>query len=123
MPDRQPNNLSARETGRTSFASSDLAQSNPAPSKDRTAFSVSELKGDPSLRDQDNAQITPKPKAISLDHPRLAPPGMSGIKVGGLASGLSRSVDRPALNKESHDVQREFKGLASSGLQRDGIER
>ncbi len=112
MPDRHSPEPSARATGRTSFAASELAQSKPAPSKDRTAFSASELKGDLFLRDQDNVQITPKPKAISLDHPRLAPPGMSGIKKGCLASGLARSADRPVLNKESHDVQREFKGLA-----------
>lgn len=120
MPDRQPPKPSARATGRTSFAASELTQSKEPPNKDRTAFSASELNREPPqpdapLRDQDNVQMRPKPRGISLDHPRLAPPGMSGIKTGDRAVGLARSegrpADRPALNKEPGEVRREFKGL------------
>ena len=81
MPDWQPPKTSARATGRTSFAASELAKNKPASAKDRTAFSAAELKGDPLLRDQDNVQMRPKPRGISLDHPRLAPPGSSGIRL------------------------------------------
>ena len=39
---------------------------------DRTAF---------TLRDLDNAQPRPQPpRKVALPHPRLAPPGMSGVK-------------------------------------------
>jgi len=80
MPDRQPPKTSARATGRTSFAAHELGQDKQAPAKDRTAFSAAELKTDHPLRDQDNVQMRPKPRGISLDHPRLAPPGSSGIR-------------------------------------------
>lgn len=123
MPDRQPPKLSARETGRTSFTKSDHEQAKPSfsQSKDRTSFSAAELKRDMPLRDQDNAGMRPKPRGITLDNPRLAPPGMSGIKTGDRAIGLARSsalsdnrpADRPTLKKEPGDVGREFKGLAS----------
>jgi hypothetical protein len=34
-----------------------------------------------TLRDLDNAQpVTPRPQGLNLNHPRLAPPGMAGIK-------------------------------------------
>lgn len=87
MPDRQPPKPSARATGRTSFAAHELAQAKEPPTKDRTAFSASELNREPPhpdapLRDQDNVQMRPKPRGISLDHPRRAPTGMSGIKTG-----------------------------------------
>lgn len=87
MPDRQPPKPTARATGRTSFAAHELPQSKLTSAKDRTAFSASELNREPSsrdapLRDQDNVQMRPKPRGISLDHPRMAPPGMSGIKSG-----------------------------------------
>lgn len=128
MPDRQPPKPSARATGRTSFAKSELEQAKPRQVLDRTAFSAAELaQGHPPpdepLRDQDNAQMRPKPRGISLDHPRMAPPGMSGIKAGGQAGGLARPAGRPALDKEPGDVQREFKGLASEQTKDRAIDR
>lgn len=122
MPDRQPPKPSARATGRTSFAKHELEQAKPRQVQDRTAFSAAELvqgrpPPDEPLRDQDNAQMRPKPKGISLDHTRMAPPGMSGIKTGGQAGGLSRSTvqpaDRPVISKKPSDLVREFKGLTS----------
>ena len=101
MPERQSPQTTARATGRTSFATSELEQSKQPPNKERTAFSAAELKTEPPLRDQDNVQMRPKPRGISLDHPRLAPPGMSGIKANDRAGGLA------APDK------REFKPLAS----------
>lgn len=96
MPDRQPPKLSARETGRTSFAAHELAQAK-APNKDRTSFSAAELNFEPAsrdapLRDKDNVQMRPKPRGISLDHPRMAPPGMSGIKTGDRAVEYSNEL-------------------------------
>lgn len=38
--------------------------------------------------------MRPKPRGISLDHPRLAPPCISGIKTGDRSSGLAQSSDR-----------------------------
>ena len=113
MPDRLPPKTSARATGRTSFNASELAHGKELPSKDRTSFSASELKRDEPLRDKDNAapQI-PKPRAITLDHPRLAPPGMSGIKTADRAPGLARSSARPKLGK-GEPVHRQFKAIAS----------
>jgi hypothetical protein len=137
MPDRQPSKPSARATGRTSFAAHELAQANEPPNKDRTSFSAAELNREPpqpdapTLRDQDNVQMRPKPRGISLDHPRMAPPGMSGIKTGDRAVGLARSsalsdnrpADRPALSKEPGEVRREFKGLASGQVKDRDIGR
>lgn len=128
MPDRQPPKPTARATGRTSFAAHELAQAKEPPSKDRTAFSASELnretpQRDAPLRDQDNVQMRPKPRGISLDHPRMAPPGMSGIKTGHQAVGLARGDKRPSLSKESGDVGREFKGLTVSGTKERQLER
>jgi hypothetical protein len=133
MPDRQPPKPSARETGRTSFTKSDLEQAKPSLSlsKDRTIFSAAELKRDVPLRDQDNAGMRPKPRGITLDNPRLAPPGMSGIKTGDRAIGLARSsavsdsrpTDRPTLKKEPGDVGREFKWLASGQSKDRGVDR
>ena len=119
MPDRQPPKSSARATGRTSFAAEELAQAKEPANKSRTSFSAAELSREPaqrdaSLRDQDNVQMRPKPRGISLDHPRMAPPGMSGIKTGEPANGLARSDKRPSLRKEPDDVRREFKGLCST---------
>ncbi len=38
-----------------------------------------------TLRDLDNAQpVTPRPQGLNLNHPRLAPPGMAGIKPSGV---------------------------------------
>lgn len=128
MPDRQPPKPSARATGRTSFAAHELAQAKEPPNKDRTAFSASELNREPQkpdvpLRDQDNVQMRPKPRGISLDHPRMAPPGMSGIKSGDRAVGLARSDNRPALSQEPGDVRGEFKGLASGQAKDRGLDR
>lgn len=118
MPDRQPPKPSARATGRTSFAKHELEQAKPRQVQDRTAFSAADLvqghpRPDEPLRDQDNVQMRPKPKGISLDHPRMAPPGMSGIKTGGQAGGLARPASRPALDKEPGDVRRGFNPLVS----------
>jgi len=94
MPDRQPPKPSARATGRNSFAAQELAQAREPPNKDRTSFSAAELNREPAqrdapIRDQDNVQIRPKPRTITLDHPRMAPPGMSGIKTGDRVIGRS----------------------------------
>ncbi len=109
MPERQPPQTTARATGRTSFAASELEQSKQPPNKERTAFSAAELKTDPPLRDQDNVQMRPKPRGISLDHPRLAPPGMSGIKSNHQASGLVAPDKREfkPIASPSRDFDRE----------------
>ena len=128
MPDRQPPKPAARATGRTSFAAHELAQAKEAPAKDRTAFSANELNREASpidtpLRDQDNVQMRPKPRGITLDHPRMAPPGMSGIKTGNRAIEPVRPPDRPALDKETVDMRREFKGLASGQTKDRALDR
>jgi|GEM_PF-4880324 len=113
MPDRLPPKTSTRATGRTSFSASELAHGKELPSKDRKSFSASDLKRDAPLRDKDNAtpQI-PKPRDITLDHPRLAPPGMSGIKIGDRAPGLARTSARPKPDK-NEPVHHQFKAIAS----------
>lgn len=128
MPDRQPPKSSARATGRTSFAAHELAQAKEPLNKDRTAFSAAELSREAPppeapLRDQDNAQMRPKPRGVSLDHPRMAPPGMSGIKTGNRAIEPARLADRPTLNKEASELRREFKGLASGQAKDRGFDR
>ena len=109
MPERQPPKTTARATGRTSFATSELEQSKQPPNKDRTAFSAAELKPEPLLRDQDNVQMRPKPRGISLDHPGLAPLGMSGIKPHHQENGQQASERREfkPLANPSKDFDRE----------------
>lgn len=128
MPDRQPPKPSARATGRTSFAKSELERAKEPVNKSRTSFSATELsresaQGDAPLRDQDNTQMRPKPRAITLDHPRMAPPGMSGIKTYDRTNGLARSDKRPSLKKEPSDARREFKELGSGHAKDRSFER
>jgi hypothetical protein len=49
----------------------------PDPQTMQTSFKASDL----NVRDQDNAQpVPPPPRNVHIGRPRLAPPGMSGIK-------------------------------------------
>lgn len=75
-------------------------------SLDRTAF---------TMRDLDNAQpVIPPPRMMYLPNPRLAPPGMSGIRI------TIRPVGQSVATKEREAPSRAFKPLVSSpGKSRD----
>lgn len=50
--------------------------------KDKTRFTLADVRK-PMVRDKDNAMPKVKPPTtVQLEHPRLAPPGMSGTKTG-----------------------------------------
>lgn len=45
-----------------------------------------------AIRDKDNAQPQPpRPRFVSLDHPRLAPPGMAGTRSGAFKPLVAKS--------------------------------
>ena len=120
MSDHNRNKPSARATGRSSFDAKALKRPALDLPKDRTSFSAKELSQKPVVRDQDNVQIRPKPRGITLDHPRLAPPGMSGIKT---SARERRQANQSAFTGRSGEVHREFKGLASRQVKDRGIDR
>lgn len=67
---------------------------------------------EPVVRDKDNAapRIKP-PEQVNLPHPRLAPPGMSGIKMG--LSAMERSVGAPPPR---HTLKTEEEGRAKKAF-------
>lgn len=93
-----------------------MADQKNSQTKGRTSFPASALKsrGRETIRDQDNAQPRPRPP-FALDHPKLAPKGVSGIKSSerlGLPPQLSK---RPRLHHglgKPSDVNKEFKSVA-----------
>jgi hypothetical protein len=62
-------------------------------------------------RDKDNAMPRePRPQFLANDHPRLAPPGMSGVR-SAERLGLQRAMAPPAREKRPRAV---FKSLVRS---------
>ena len=78
----------------------------------------------PTIADKDNVQRQPKPP-MHIEHPRLAPPGMAGVRSSRpptlphpsntQSQNPKLTAQRPALNREigkPSEVHREFKPLA-----------
>lgn len=82
----------------------------------RTAFTMKDL-GKMDAATKDNAQPRPQPP-IHIQHPRLAPPGMGGIRIDRMPpspqSAKAPPSERPSLKREvgkPSEVKREFKSL------------
>lgn len=100
---------------RTSFAMSDLNQTRD----EKLPFSAAETersRPEPSIRDKDNAAPKPKPQAHA-PHPRLAPPGSSGIRpsIGPIAERAPPPLRKacPALGQQGH-ASRSFQPLVQT---------
>lgn len=90
-------------------------------------FSLAGSKG-PVVRDKDNAapKIRP-PEQSNLHHPRLAPPGMSGIRPSPplMERGIGQPAARPTLTKgDGGPAKRAFKPIANRSPEKErGPER
>jgi hypothetical protein len=69
------------------------------------------LTAKPTFQDKDNVQTQPQPPA-QIQHPRLAPPGMGGVRTAA-RMGLPIAPPKPKrLEFEAGETTREFKSLA-----------
>jgi hypothetical protein len=78
---------------------------------------------EPVVRDKDNAapKIKP-PEQTHLHHPRLAPPGMSGIRPTPpmMERGIGQAAARPTLSKDDGGpAKRAFKPIAKPTPEKD----
>lgn len=80
----------------------------------------------PVQRDQDNAQYRmPPPQNIRVPNPRLAPPGMSGIRVPQPQMEMMREAPQIRVPKpprevgKPSEVNREFRSIATPSPDKD----